>query len=772
MIRSPGDLGGPVRATHVCKAKRLLTSTLVSFAVACSGDVKTSNGGNAAKHTGAPGSAGQGQSGAGALAGNAGAGGSKAGGPGPITVTATPFDMQTALSAARKVKNLLTGLPANDADVAKLTQSGAAGLQELISTWVTDPMYQASFRDKMLVFFRNAFQQTGFTPTEDFKPQLLENGGFDFGPFGANAVGDDAFALLVQNLKDSFAVTAWQLVSEGQPFSEVLTTQRYMLTTGLKSLYLQIEMPNDQPFAFSNRFSNAMPLAWKVDYSGNPIPLEDSLNPRSPNFMVFDDQAPVNPGNGFRGGTMFQTCRGGTATDMNGAAVTSATLNGTAQLFQRMLGFTPRFPYSAMPTCWEHASKPYFTQLDMNDWQWVRVRALQDGEAYLRPYDLPALRKTTELALKLPRVGFYTTPAFLALWNTNDSNQHRVTANQTLLVALGASLSSENTIVPLSTAGLDSAHAVDGSECYGCHKTLDPLRQFWGNQLDFNDRNDFPTRGFKMTAPNPRPSTLGGVLAFADVNTAGANMLELGPLLAHASDGATTQPLNLFASAMAQKLCYYANSVACDAGDPELRRVVLAFQNGNFNFLTLIKELFASPLVTGALPTQTFAKDTLPPSISRRDHFCAALSNRLGRPDLCAQAVSLPTPQQTATAKIAASVAADAFSRGSEAPITPADPTLFYRAATEMLCENIATQVVDGMADSVYSSTSSASAIPDMVDKVMGYPPSDPKHGPALQILMAHYSAVLAQNRNMATPALRSTFVLACESPSAVSVGL
>jgi hypothetical protein len=760
------DLGRTERA--------LLIGTLLIFGAACGRDDNAPSGSRARNGTvGGPGSVGQG--GAGALAGsNGSAGSSKAGGPGPVTVSATPMDTRTALVTARKVKNLLIGLAPTDDEVAKLTQSGAAGLQELISAWVTDPAYQASFRDKMLVFLRNAFQQTGFTPTEDFKPQLLENGGFDFGPFGTSALGDDAFALLVQNLEDSFARTAWQLVSDGQPFSEVLTTQRYMMTTGLKSLYLQIEMPNDQPYAFSNRFSNAKPLAWKVDYSGNPIPLEDTLNPGSPNYMVFDDQPPANAMAGFRGGggPMFQTCRGGTATDMNGAAVTSAPLNGYAQLFQRMLGFTPRYPYAAMPTCWEHASKPYFTQQDMSDWQWVTVRAMKDGETYLQPYDLPTLRKTTELALKLPRVGFYTTPAFLALWSTNDSNQHRVTANQTLLVALGVSLSSENTIVPLSTAGLDSGHSVMGSECYGCHKTLDPLRQFWGNQLDFNDRNDFPTRGFMMTAANPRPTSVGGVLAVADVNAAGANMFDLGPLLSRVTDGDATQPLSLFATAITQKLCFYANSVACDPSDPELRRVVMAFQNSNFNFLTLVKELFASPLVTGAVATSTFAKDAMPVSISRRDHLCAALSNRLGRPDLCAQAVALPSPAQAATAKIAASVAADAFSRGSEAPITSADPTLFYRAATEMLCENIATQVVDAMTNSVYSSANSTMAIGDMVDKLMGYPASDPKHGQAAQILQDHYNAVLAQNRNMATVALRSTFVLACESPSAVSVGL
>lgn len=202
------------------------------------------------------------------------------------------------------------------------------------------PAFEPLFRAKLLVFFKNAFQQTGFTPTEDFKPQLLENGGFDFGPFGRTAVGDDAFTRLVQNLEESFARTALQLVTEKRPLSEVLTTRRFMMTTGLKSLYLQIEMPNDQPFAFTRRATNAQPLAWKLDYSGNAIPLEQSLDPNSPNYMVFDDQAPVTASalGGRGGGMMFQNCRGGTAVDAMGMPVASAAFNGNAMLFQRMLG--------------------------------------------------------------------------------------------------------------------------------------------------------------------------------------------------------------------------------------------------------------------------------------------------------------------------------------------------------------------------------------------------------------------------------------------------
>ena len=754
------------------------------FALACTGSVGNSGGGpgnsvgpgaGAGGAGAGPGGGGGGQGtsggttgggnggGAGGTGAGTGVGGGSSGDPGGVTVPPTPFEAVTALTSVRKVKNLLLGLPPTDAEVATVTQSGAAGLQTLISTWITQADPMNGFHDRMVFFFRNVFQQTGFTPTEDFKPQLLQNGGFDFGPLGTNAVGDDAFARLVQNLQDSFALTAWQTVAEGKPFTDVLTTQRFMMTTGLKSLYLQIEMPNDQPFGGVR--GAATPLAWKVDMSGTAIPLEDTLNPSSPNYMVFDDQAPAMA-------ARFQlqpTCQG-TAGMVN-------AYTGYAQLFQRLVGYTPRFPFSAQPTCWEHASKPYFSTQDLSDWQWVTVRPLNAGETRVQPFDLPTLRKATELAVQLPRVGFYTTPAFLALWNTNDSNQHRVTANQTLLVALGQSLTSENSIVPLSTAGLDSSHSVTGSECYGCHKSLDPLRQFWGTQLDFNDRNDFPARAsFTGAAANPRPAMTGGGFAFGSVNTTGANMLALGPLILQVQDQLDpAQSITRFAIAMTQKLCFYANSAPCVEGDPEFRRVALAFQNGNYNFLSLVKELFSSPLVTGASPTVTAMNNGMTISIARRDQLCASLSSRLGKPDLCALAAAIPTTAQAATVKIATAVAADAFSRGAESPVTPTDPTLFYRAASEMLCENIATQVVDATSGTVWQSSNFTAAITDMVERVMGYPPGDDHHhAQAIKILTDHYNAVLTQTgaRNTATTALRSTFALACQSPASLSAGL
>jgi len=684
---------------------------------------------------------------------NPGAGGSTSSGSGSGTggtggdgvVPPPPFEAVTARSAVRKVKNLLTGLAPTDDDVNVVTTSGAAGLRTLIGGWVSQP----EFKDKMLFFFRNAFQQAGFVATEDFKMQLLTNGGFDFGT--TSAIGDDAFARLVQNLEDSFALTAWQIIMDGRPFTDVLTTKKFMMTTGLKSLYAQIEMPNDGRAATK--------FTWKVDHSGTPIPIEDAINPASANYLVFSDEPPVTPPRTQR----MPACQG-----MAGIVYPYTTY---ARLFQRLLGYVPQYndPTSKLTVCADHAAKPYFTTDDMSDWQWVTIRQPNAGETKVLAYDLPTLRKSTELALSLPRVGFYTTPSYLALWNTNDSNQHRVTANQTLLVALGASFTSEDTIIPLSTAGLDANHAVNGTECYGCHKSLDPMRQFWATQLDFNDRNDFQPKAGGGLAANPRPATIGGVFAFGSVNAQGADMFALGPFLAQVAD---SDAISRFAIAFTQKLCFFANSAPCSEDDPEFRRIASLFQQQNYDFLSLVSELFSSPLVTAASDTLTFDKVGVTISISRRDQLCGALSNRLGMPDLCALYVPVPTTAQAATLKIATSVAADAFSRGAESPVTPSDPTLFYRAASELLCEHVSLQAVDPTAGTgLYKSTDVSGALEDMVIRLMGYPASDPHHAQAVQILKSHYDAVIAA-KNTATNALRSTFALACESPTALSFGL
>jgi hypothetical protein len=717
----------------------------------------------------------------GGTAPGAGSGGTGTANPDDPLLPFEPVDLRVQL---RKVKGLLTGLAPTEEEVGLVTAAPdpKEALKGLIDTWtsVDHPEFYEFFQNKMLVFFTNTFQQTGFTPTEDFKPQLLENGGFDLGPIGV--YGDDAFPKLVQNLQQSFARTAMHLVENERPFTEVLTTRELMMTTALMSLYIQIEMPNDQPFNFGGQ--NQERLQWQLDMTGvgtgdAPSPTDaDRVSPAHPieeavTTMLFDDRAPVSGGPSFDFG--------------DGTCVAEIKMQESyTTLFQRLFGYTQRTPFSANIECIEHGSLPYYTAQDLSDWRPVTITA---GANHPEMYDLPALRAASALGLEMPRVGFFTTPAYLAIWQTNDSNKHRVTANQTLLVALGQALTSENEITPVSTVGLDAEHSPDSNpECYGCHKVLDPLKQFWESYFDFSDRNDFPTSRFGQSNVTPE-RTNGGALMFGNVAATGASMEDLGGLMAQVTDtnasvqDAALQTVNRFALSMAQKLCYYADSAGCSEDDPEFRRVVRAFEDSGFNYKTLIRELFSSPLVTGAARTLTFDRRNLVVSIARKDQLCQQLSNRLGMPDVCALGFAFPYSsgfgsgqgQQTGVAaqrsifRLAGSMPADGFSRGSEEPVALADPTLFYRAASELICETVAVQAVD-VDGAPYSSSDVTGSIATLVQKVIGYTSGDPKYASAVQILTEHYDAVAADNS--ATAAMQSTFSLACQSPTAVSFGL
>jgi hypothetical protein len=706
---------------------------------ACNGQIGggTPTGGpGASSGTGGPGAAGTtgtgptGGAGTNGTTGTAGATGTSgasggAGTTGGFTAPASTF------ASIRKLKNVLTGLAPTDAEVASVKDT--ATLQALIDTWMGTPEFQG----KMMLFLENAFQQSSLAVL-DYEFQLRKRpGAFDL-PY--SIFGDNAFPMLFQNLKESFARTALELVAEGRPFTDILTTQRFMMTTALMSMYMQIEIPYD-----------IHTLTWQFNHGSRPA-LTDTLDATSANYMVFGYAAPTTT-----------TGKGPSGTTCAGDTTKVSTFPGSSNLFHVLVGVIDRdSSNNGQGTtdlgCMEHAIQPYFTASDLSDWRMVTIT---NSGTVPKPWDLPTLRAiTTTLPSKLPRVSFFTTPSFLAVWNTNDSNQHRVTANQALLGALGQGFTDATAAIPTppSAIAVDGSHAVTGSVCYGCHKSLDPMRQFWGNFYDYNDQ---------VAAKAGAAASFG----FGNVTMNGTTLVDFGTLVGQVTDTQVDPTVNRFALAMTEKLCFFANSAACEETDPETRRIALAFQNASYDFKTLVRELMSSPLTTAWASTATFAQDGVTISVSRRDQLCAALSNRLGKADLCEILMPTPTGVTTATNRLAGSLPADAFSRGSQLPVTPPDPNLFYRAASELVCEAVAAKVVDATSGTIYTSANYATAIPDMAQKVMALPPSDPHYAAAVQALMDHYTAAIAAKAT-ATSALRSTFAAACQSPTSLSLGI
>ncbi len=260
----------------------------------------------------------------------------------------------------------------------------------------------------------------------------------------------------------------------------------------------------------------------------------------------------------------------------------------------------------------------------------------------MMPYDCRRCAQATELGLALPRVGFYTTPAFLALWNTNDSNQHRVTANQTLLVALGASLTPAN---------------ADRSAVGGRPGRQPRRRRHRVLRLPQDAGSAAPVLGHparlqrSQRFPGARRRRPGGQSAPRDHGRRlrvrqhqhhrpqhDRRWARCCEQVVDSSDPA--QPVSRFALAVAQKLCFFANSSQCLESDPEFRRVAQAFEQSGFSFPALLQ----GADVVAAGDRRHDRPRPRPPtgftiSIARRDQLCAALSNRLGKPDLCSLAV-------------------------------------------------------------------------------------------------------------------------------------
>jgi hypothetical protein len=677
-------------------------------------------------------------------AGTAGVGTGNAGAPGPGT-NVTPggaggasavdpalpppvlFEAVGPETYTAKVKNLLTGLPPTSAELAAVTADPAA-LRGLIDQWMALPQYQA----KMLIFFRNAFQQAQVDSTT-----LLDQ-------LGGRGIASNGPALqrLLVNIQESFPRTAWQLATAGKPFNGTINTTQVMATTALVSFlsFLDDRYVDDAGRATS-RWAKANPMLAVTATSDLTIPMTDSMNPASPNYLKIST------------GIAMPNC------DRPERVFTAQ--DAPFQLYAMLMGRvdTDKLAIDGV-TCRAFNTTPQFADADFNDWHLVTMRAPKAGEAITKFYDLPAARTATELVLNVPRLGFFSTPAFFANWSTNTSNLYRVTMNQTLIVSLGHSFDGTGSTVPVSETGLDKDHAAPGTPCYGCHQTLDPMRQLFAQSFTL----------FYHEQTDPLKMAQTGVFTFDGVSRMASGAPDLAKALAE-------HPR--FATAWAQKLCFYADSAPCTEDDPEFVRVVGAFQTSSLNWKTLVRELFSSPLVTGATHTRTFDNRGAPVSVARRDHLCALLGNRLGLTDPCGIS-GLPgmTGAQNAVNVLVRGLPSDGYSRGAEEPILPTDSSLFFRAGTENICRRIADQVVDVAVTATnpnpsrYVSTNPEAAITDLVGTLMGLPDSDPRAAAARQILSEHYQAALKTMGIKPKDALKSTFVLACTAPSTIAVGL
>ena len=145
------------------------------------------------------------------------------------------------------------------------------------------------------------------------------------------------------------------------------------------------------------------------------------------------------------------------------------------------------------------------------------------------------------------------------------------------------------------------------------------------------------------------------------------------------------------------------------------------FSSSNFSWNALVQALFSSPLVTNLAETANVETNGQTFPISRRDHLCATLSNRLHLTDVCGLDVNTNVPSALAVIQIIASTwPSDDYSRGNPTPVLANAPSLFLRQGLENICAALATYLVDNQATGQFSSTDATGAIQSFATNLMG----------------------------------------------------
>lgn len=643
-------------------------------------------------------------------------------------------------SYGAKVKSLLTGRALDDAELQDL-EADPTMLRSMVAGWLALPESDVALER----FFMTAFQQTSADNASLF--YLLGRNATGVG-FYNNPRSPNADEMLNASLSESFARTVVELIRQGRPFTDVLTTDEFMMTTAQMAFlaFTDDEVTDDAGERSVRTTAGHFDTITLVRDEASAPPLSQALDPGSANF-----------------GKFWHGALAGLPSECNVAASqTIDTTQNVAGQWRLAGGVTPSFfVFSTVvlgrhqgvlrhnqTNCSTGASNktPLLDRGDFSDWRMVKVRRPADGETPTIFYDVVGMRSANEIVLHTERVGFLTTPGFFSTWMNNEDNSSRVTINQALIVALGKSFEGV-AVTDFSPPSIDAEHADPTSECYGCHQTLDPMRDFYrasytnfyGQQLD------------------PERSSLQADFVFRDVKDQGVGVRDLAEILAAHPD---------FPYAWAHKLCFWANSAACVEGE-ELDRVVGAFETSGFDFHVLVAELFSSPLVTGDRCVAGVDAGTTA-TIARRSTFCNQLSQRLGVDDICGVRTHFrdATTLQNEVRDAVASVPDDSFSRAVVEPVVIAETSMFTRANLEAACVQAAmngyTLVFDGM--TVQDATL------EMVTGMMGLPPSDDRHATALDILRAHVTEATEAGKTE-QEALQSAFVLACMSPTIAGVG-
>ena len=358
------------------------------------------------------------------------------------------------------------------------------------------------------------------------------------------------------------------------------------------------------------------------------------------------------------------------------------------------------------------------TDEDRNDWRTVTLRSNRDAPEFINQ---PASfgMETTEFIQRMrdikdggsidlygERVGFFTAPVFFDNWRTNDSNSHRVSTNQALIAGLGKTFESGDLTKPTQLDQMQneiSLHAEVGSDCFGCHKNLDVMRNVFNNH-------------YGSSTHRPTENNLHSEFAFQGIVSEINSMADFGRVM-------VSHPH--FPVAWVLKLCQWVNSQECNDGDPEVKRLADVFVNSGYRFNTLLLEFVTSPLVThtdeGAANSKHAGSMV---TIARSNHYCKALTTRIEAIRSARNMGSGHTRHidLCRTEGVSGNIPADTFARGVVPMVQTVEDNALVAKTYDTFCKKTAALVVGNASVHTFKVSNSAASIDDMVSTIMGLP--------------------------------------------------
>lgn len=601
--------------------------------------------------------------------------------------TATDIPICDAEIAVRRSKNILTGLSPTAEETTEVFVD-TDSLKGLVEGWLeTD-----EFRSKMMDFFTKTLQQTSIVQ-DDYAAQMLS------ADLADRWLIHDAFMV---SMNESMARTALWLIDTDQPFSDIAAGRTWMMTTQMMAYLAAIENSGDRDnLTFYHNDTTLNGIAFNAN-TPHDVQIE--------NKMFYSPQALDWVGNGF-------DCTSDPQVFNN---------SRRDRLFAAFMSNGNKF------VC-DDDIKPevYTTVSDSVDWRPVTMMRGEPADWW----NALAFRDATELVLRTSRTGFFSHPAFLATWRSNEDNDFRVTTNQALIAGLGRAFEETDTSIPLGDEGLSDDHASPDTDCYSCHKTLDPMRTFY--DVDFD-----PV--YYGANPDQAPPAYDPSFSFLGLSGEGSDLEDFGRYIGE-------HPY--FATGWVQKMCAYANGEECDTNTAEFARVLAVFEGSNLNFKTMVTELFSSSLVTNTSCANPEDEQAIPVSLTRLDHFCPTLAARTGINDICSL---------NSTTILSGALPTDSWSRGADNADQATDPGMFYRATIESLCSEVSNELVD---DGSFIRTSDIEGSIDwLVEGFMGVSQSDSRFADVRAALQGHYDDIREVNTTNRLR-LESVATLACVSP-------